>query len=440
MSKEQDALDYHELPKPGKISIETSKECKTQEDLSLAYSPGVAIPCMKIKENPEDVWKYTTKSNLVAVISDGTAVLGLGNIGAEAGLPVMEGKAVLFKSFADIDTVPLCITDVADENGKSDAKKIIETVKRLEPTFGGINLEDIAAPACFEIEKTLKKELSIPVFHDDQHGTAIISLAGLLNALKIVDKKIENCKVVVNGAGAAGIACAEMYVSAGAKRENFIMCDSRGVIHTEREDKLPESKANFAIKTDLRTLDEAIKDADIFLGLSVAGVLTQDMVRKMAKDPIIFAMANPTPEILPNLALEAGAAIVGTGRTDFPNQVNNVLGFPGIFRGALDTRPTDINDEMKIAAAFALAELACEKIEGDTLEVLTKAYPEDAKVGMFDGDCPISKTYVIPKPFDPRVVPRVAKFVAKAAMETGVAQIKIDDLEEYEQKLLKRIK
>ncbi len=440
MSKEQDALDYHELPKPGKISIETSKECKTQEDLSLAYSPGVAIPCMKIKENPEDVWKYTTKSNLVAVISDGTAVLGLGNIGAEAGLPVMEGKAVLFKSFADIDTVPLCITDVADENGKSDAKKIIETVKRLEPTFGGINLEDIAAPACFEIEKTLKKELSIPVFHDDQHGTAIISLAGLLNALKIVDKKIENCKVVVNGAGAAGIACAEMYVSAGAKRENFIMCDSRGVIHTEREDKLPESKANFAIKTDLRTLDEAIKDADIFLGLSVAGVLTQDMVRKMAKDPIIFAMANPTPEILPNLALEAGAAIVGTGRTDFPNQVNNVLGFPGIFRGALDTRPTDINDEMKIAAAYALAELACEKIEGEVLETLIKAYPKDAEAGMFDGDCPISKTYVIPKPFDPRVVPRVAKFVAKAAMETGVAQIKIDDLEEYEQKLLKRIK
>ncbi len=440
MSKEQDALDYHELPKPGKISIETSKECKTQEDLSLAYSPGVAIPCMKIKENPEDVWKYTTKSNLVAVISDGTAVLGLGNIGPEAGLPVMEGKAVLFKSFADIDTVPLCITDVADENGKSDAKKIIETVKRLEPTFGGINLEDIAAPACFEIEKTLKKELSIPVFHDDQHGTAIISLAGLLNALKIVGKKIEDCKVVVNGAGAAGIACAEMYVSAGAKRENFIMCDSRGVIHTEREDKLPESKANFAIKTDLRTLDEAIKDADIFLGLSVAGVLTQDMVRKMAKDAIIFAMANPTPEILPNLALEAGAAIVGTGRTDFPNQVNNVLGFPGIFRGALDTRPTDINDEMKIAAAYALAELACEKIEGDTLEALTKAYPEDAKVGMFDGDCPISKTYVIPKPFDPRVVPRVAKFVAKAAMETGVAQIKIDDLEQYEQNLLKRIK
>jgi malate dehydrogenase (oxaloacetate-decarboxylating)(NADP+) len=433
------SLFYHENPRPGKIAIVSTKKCETQQDLSMAYTPGVAKPCLEIKGHPEDVWKYTSRGNMVAVVSDGTAVLGLGNIGPEAGLPVMEGKCVLFKKFADIDAIPLCIGKVFNDKGRTDAKLVIETVQRLEPTFGGINLEDIGAPACFEVEQTLKKIMGIPVFHDDQHGTAIISLAGILNALKIVGKKIENCRFVVNGAGAAGIACSEFYIRAGARRENFIMCDSKGVISRKRAGLTPE-KLNFAADTKAETLADAIKGADIFMGVSVADCVTKEMVKTMADGAIIFAMANPAPEIFPQDALDAGAAVVGTGRTDFPNQVNNVLGFPGIFRGALDVRATDINEEMKLAASCALSSIVLEKIPADVYAVLSSAYPADAKAGMFDGEVPLKRSMVIPKPFDPRVVPRVARFVAEAAMRAGVAQIRIDDLDAYEKAVAARIK
>jgi malate dehydrogenase (oxaloacetate-decarboxylating)(NADP+) len=435
------SLTYHNEPVPGKIALKLTKKCESQEDLSLAYTPGVATPCTTIHENPEDVWKYTARGNLVAVVSDGTAVLGLGNIGPEAAMPVMEGKGVLFKRFADVDVFPICLKDVFMEDGKSDPKKIIETVKRLEPSFGGINLEDIAAPACFEIEQTLKKALSIPVFHDDQHGTAIISLAGVINALKIVRKKIEDCKFVVNGAGAAGIACAEYYIKAGAKRENFVLCDSKGVLDKTRENLNPE-KQRFADAacTTAKTLKEAMVDADIFVGVSVAGCVDKDMIRSMARDSIIFPMANPVPEIFPDEALEAGAAVVGTGRSDFANQVNNVLGFPGIFRGALDTRATDINVEMYLGASKALSDIASEKLPEDVHKILSESYPEDAANGMFDGDKPLNNSYVIPKPFDPRVVPKVARNVAEAAMKTGVAQIQIEDLDAYEKQVTERIK
>ncbi len=435
---EQNSLEYHSGTKPGKIALATTKSCKTQVDLSLAYTPGVAVPCLAIKDNPGDVWKYTARGNLVAVVSDGTAVLGLGNIGPEAAMPVMEGKAVLFKRFADIDTIPICLGKVFDENGKTDAAKVIETTERLEPTFGGINLEDIAAPACFEIEQTLKQRLSIPVFHDDQHGTAIISLAAVLNALKLLGKKIEEAKFVVNGAGAAGIACAEMYVAAGAERDNVIMCDSRGVIYSGRENLTPE-KSKFAKESDARTLADAMVGADIFVGVSVADCVTEAMVKSMAPDPVIFPMANPSPEIMPDKAVAAGAAVVGTGRSDFVNQINNVLGFPGIFRGALDVRASDVNEEMKLAASLALAEIANEKVPEEVYKVLAEAYPEDAKAGMFDGDNPLKKTYVIPKPFDPRVVPRVAKYVAEAAIKSDVASIHIADLDEYEKFVAERI-
>lgn len=436
---EQACLDYHENPVPGKIALKTTKPCETQKDLSIAYSPGVATPCMAINKNPQDIWKYTAKGNLVTVVSDGTAVLGLGNIGPEAGLPVMEGKCILFKRFADIDAVPLCVSDVFKENGKTDPKALIEFTRRLEPTFGGINLEDIAAPACFEVEQELKKIMKIPVFHDDQHGTAIISQAAIINALKMVGKKMEDCKFVISGAGAAGIACCEFYISAGAKRENFIMCDSKGVIYKGRGNLTPE-KEKFAVETDKRSLEEAMVGADIFLGFSVAGAVSADMVKTMAPDPIIFAMANPVPEIYPNEALAAGAAVVGTGRTDFPNQVNNVLGFPGIFRGALDVRAKNINEEMKLAAAEALASLVNEPTPADVLEILTAAYPEDAASGMFEGETPVKNTYVIPKPFDPRVVPRVARYVAQAAIKSNAATFDIADFDAYEREVAERIK
>ena len=439
MSNEKKALDYHSFPTPGKIIVKPSKPCETKEDLSLAYTPGVAIPCLEIKEKPDTVWEYTAKNNLVAVVSDGTAVLGLGNIGPEAGIPVMEGKAVLFKHFADIDAVPLCLCKVFNEKGSSDAAKLIETVERLEPCFGGINLEDIGAPACFEVEQTLKKKMSIPVFHDDQHGTAIISLAGIMNALKLTGRKIEESRFVINGAGAAGIACSEYYISAGAKRENFIMCDSKGVIYKGRQDGMTPEKERFAVDTKARTLAEALEGADVFMGLSKGNVVTEDMIRKMAKGPIIFAMANPTPEIMPDKAAAAGAAVVGTGRSDFANQVNNVLGFPGIFRGALDVRATDINEAMKLAATKAIAEIASEEVPENIKKALAKAYPEDVANGMFDGKCPLSNSFVIPKPFDPRVVPRVARYVAKAAMDSGVARIKINDFESYEKAVTQRI-
>jgi len=435
---EEESLKYHESWPAGKLRIASSKPCETQADLAKAYTPGVAIPCLKIKENPDDSWRYTGRANTVAVVSDGTAVLGLGNIGPAAGMPVMEGKAVLFKRFADIDTIPLCVGKVFTADGKTDADKLIETVERLEPSFGGINLEDIAAPACFKVEQTLKKTMNIPVFHDDQHGTAIISLAGLINALKLTGRQIEKTKFVVNGAGAAGIACAEFYVRAGADRKNFLMCDSKGVLHPDRSD-LNEEKRRFANPTNARTLAEALVGADVFLGVSVGNCVTADMVRQMAPSPIIFAMANPTPEIFPKDAWDAGAGVVGTGRTDFPNQVNNVLGFPGIFRGALDTRATDINEEMKLAASRALAELVNEPISAEIKAILSNAYPQDAAAGMFDGEIPLKKTLVIPKPFDPRVVPRVARYVAEAAMRSGVATIKIDDLDAYEQALSKRL-
>ncbi|MBO4649213.1 MAG: malate dehydrogenase [Lentisphaeria bacterium] len=434
----EQSLLYHSQPTPGKLKVSSSKPCATQHDLALAYTPGVAVPCLEIKRDTAEVWKYTNRSNCVAVVSDGTAVLGLGNIGPEAGMPVMEGKAVLFKTFADIDAIPLCLSHVHDADGKTDADKLIEAVRTLEPSFGGINLEDIGAPACFKVEKTLKQLMGIPVFHDDQHGTAIISLAGILNALKVVGKKIEDCRFVMNGAGAAGIACAEYYISAGAKRENFLLCDSKGVIRKSRTDLNPE-KQRFAQDTPCTTLAEAIKGADVFMGVSVAKALTQDMVRSMAPGAVVFAMANPEPEIFPDQALAAGAAVVGTGRSDYPNQVNNVLGFPGIFRGALDTRASDINEAMKLAASHALAEIVCEKMPESVRKILAEAYPADAAAGMFDGDIPLKKTLVIPKPFDPRVVPRVARKVAEAAMKSGVAQVRIDDLDAYEASVAKRI-
>ncbi len=434
----QAACRYHESPRCGKLAVYPSKPCETQEDLSLAYTPGVAVPCMEIKNNPDMIWKYTGRSNSVAVVSDGTAVLGLGNIGPGAGLPVMEGKAVLFKKFADIDAIPLCLGSVFGEDGKTDAAKLIAAVKPIEPTFGGINLEDIGAPACFEVEPALKKAMGIPVFHDDQHGTAIISLSGILNALKVVGKKIGDCRFVMNGAGAAGIACAEYYISAGADRAKFTICDSKGVIHAGRTD-LNAQKQRFAHETDMRTLADAMKGADVFVGVSVAGAVTPEMVSSMAPGAIVFAMANPTPEIFPDQALAAGAAVAGTGRSDFCNQVNNVLGFPGIFRGALDTRSTDINEEMKLAASYALASIVQEKMPEDVYKTLTAAYPSEAAQGVFEGESPMKSSFVIPKPFDVRVVPRVARMVAEAAMKTGVAQVKIDDLDAYEKSVAERI-
>lgn len=411
MSLKQKALDYHE---GGKIEINVKKPCVSAEDLSLAYSPGVAEPCIEIESNNELAYKYTNKGNLVAVITDSTAVLGLGDIGAIAGKPVMEGKSVLFKKFANVDAFDI-------ELDEKDPDKIVEICKALAPTFGGINLEDIAAPKCFYIEKKLQESVNIPVMHDDQHGTAIITTAGLLNALEINGKDISTIKVVVSGSGAAGIACAKMYQSVGVK--NIIMCDSKGVIHSKRDD-LTEQKMEFAIDTDDRTLGDALRGADMFLGLSKAKLLTPDMVKSMANNPIIFALANPEPEIRPEIAHEIrDDIIIGTGRSDYPNQVNNVLGFPFIFRGALDVRATKITENMKIAAAIALAKLAKESVPSE----VCKAYNvSQIKFG---------KDYIIPKPFDPRVLFTVAPAVAKAAVEDGVALVKEFDESAYVQRL-----
>lgn len=411
MSLKQKALDYHI---DGKIEINVKKPCVSAEDLSLAYSPGVAEPCMEISANNELAYKYTNKGNLVAVITDSTAVLGLGDIGAIAGKPVMEGKSVLFKKFANVDAFDI-------ELDEKDPDKIVEICKALAPTFGGINLEDIAAPKCFYIEKKLQESVNIPVMHDDQHGTAIITTAGLLNALEINGKDISKIKVVVSGSGAAGIACAKMYQSVGVK--NIIMCDSKGVIHSKRDD-LTEQKMEFAIDTDDRTLGDALRGADMFLGLSKAKLLTPDMVKSMANNPIIFALANPEPEIRPEIAHEIrDDIIIGTGRSDYPNQVNNVLGFPFIFRGALDVRATKITENMKIAAAQALAKLAKESVPSE----VCKAYNvSQIKFG---------KDYIIPKPFDPRVLFTVAPAVAKAAVEDGVALVKEFDESAYIQRL-----
>ena len=413
------ALEYHTLGKPGKVSVISSKPCNSEEALSLAYSPGVAAPCNEIFKDPSKAYDYTSKGNLVGVITNGTAVLGLGNIGPLAGKPVMEGKGVLFKQFADIDVFDLELnTKTIDE--------FVQVVKALEPTFGGINLEDIKAPECFEIEERLKKEMNIPVFHDDQHGTAIISAAAFVNALLITKRSAKNVKAVFNGAGAASISCAKLFIKLGVKPENLIMCDSKGVIHTDRDD-LNEFKKIFAVKTKKRTLAEAVKDADIFMGLSVAGDLTAEMLLSMNKKPIVFAMANPDPEIEPELARKTRKdVIIATGRSDYPNQVNNVLGFPSIFRGALDVRATHINEEMKMAAVHALAELAREVVP----ESVSAAY--DNRQFSFGPD------YIIPKPFDFRVLVKVSSAVAKAAHASGVAQKPIEDYQAYEQQLESR--
>lgn len=408
----EDALRYHSEGKPGKIEVIPTKPHSTQTDLSLAYSPGVAEPCLEIEKNPLDAYEYTAKGNLVAVISNGTAVLGLGDIGPLAGKPVMEGKGLLFKIFAGIDVFDI---EVDEKN----PEKFIQTVKAIAPTFGGINLEDIKAPECFEIETRLKNELDIPVMHDDQHGTAIISGAGLINALEIAGKKIEDVKIVVNGAGAASISCTKLYVMLGARKENIIMCDSKGVISTKRTD-LNEAKREFATDRDVRTLQEAVVGADVFLGLSVANVLTQDMVRSMNDNPIVFALANPNPEISYADAMASREDIIfATGRSDYPNQINNVLGFPYIFRGALDVRAKAINEEMKLAAVHAIAQLAKEPVP----DVVNAAY--QLKRTTFGRD------YILPKALDPRLLTRVSSAVAKAAIESGVSRKTITDWDGY---------
>jgi malate dehydrogenase (oxaloacetate-decarboxylating) len=394
MSLREEALHIHRVNK-GKLESKSKIPVRNAHDLSLAYSPGVAEPCKDIYDDKNKVYDYTMKGNMVAVVSDGTAVLGLGNIGPEAALPVMEGKAVLFKSFAGVDAFPICLNT-------TDVDQIVNTVKLLEPTFGGVNLEDIAAPNCFVIEERLKKETNIPIFHDDQHGTAIVTVAGLVNALKLVGKSMSNIRVVANGAGAAGIAIIKLLYTYGVR--NIIMCDSKGAIYENRTVGMNVVKSEVAKFTNRDQIEgslaDVIKEADVFIGVSVEGALTKEMVQSMNSEPIIFAMANPVPEIMPEEAREAGAKVIGTGRSDFPNQVNNVLAFPGIFRGALDVRATHINEKMKIAAVEAIASLVSER--------------------------ELTSDYVIPAPFDPRVAPAVASAVAKAAMETGVARIKVD--------------
>ena len=414
----EDALNYHAGKRPGKIEVVPTKPYFTQTDLSLAYSPGVAEPCLEIKENPNDAYKYTDKGNLVAVISNGTAVLGLGNIGPLAGKPVMEGKGLLFKIYAGIDVFDI-------EVDEQDPEKFIQAVKAIAPTFGGINLEDIKAPECFEIERRLKEELDIPVMHDDQHGTAIISAAGLLNALEVNGKNISEVKVVVNGAGAAAISCTKLYVALGVKRENIVMLDSRGVISTSRTNLTPEKVEFATTRTDITTLAEAIVGADVFLGLSKGNVLSQDMVRSMANDPIVFALANPEPEITYEAAMECRPdVLMSTGRSDYPNQINNVIGFPYIFRGALDVAATAINEEMKLAAVHAIANLAKQPVP----EIVNKVY----KVGKLS----FGRDYFIPKPVDPRLLVEVSTAVAKAAIASGVARKEITDWEEYKEHLL----
>src|SRR5690554_6590829 len=416
-SKRREALLYHAKPKPGKIQVVPTKKYATQRDLSLAYSPGVAEPCLEIEKDVNNVYKYTNKGNLVAVISNGTAVLGLGNIGPEASKPVMEGKALLFKIFADIDVFDI-------EVGTENIEEFIATVKNIAPTFGGINLEDIKAPEAFEIERRLKEELDIPVMHDDQHGTAIISAAALLNAVELSGKKIDEVKIVISGAGAAAVSCTKLYKAFGAKSENIVMLDRDGVVRTDRtniSDPREKEKVEFATDRDINTLEEAIVDADVFIGLSVGGVLTVDMIKTMADNPIVFAMANPEPEIDYDLAISArNDVIMATGRSDHPNQVNNVLGFPFIFRGALDVRATKINEEMKMAAVKALADLAKEPV------------PEQVNIAYGETKLIFGKDYIIPKPFDPRLIVAVPPAVAQAAMDSGVAKYPILNWNKYQ--------
>lgn len=420
INRKQDALDYHSQGRPGKIEVIPTKPYSSQRDLTLAYSPGVAEPCLKIAENKEDVYKYTAKGNLVAVISNGTAVLGLGDIGAEAGKPVMEGKGLLFKIFADIDVFDL-------ELDTKNVDEFVNIVKALEPTFGGVNLEDIKAPECFEIERRLKEEMNIPVMHDDQHGTAIISAAALINACELQKKKLDKIKIVVNGAGAAAISCSRLYEAIGAKKENIVMCDRSGVIRADRQN-LDAIKAEFATTRDLHTLEEAMKDSDVFIGLSSADCVSVDMLKSMAKNPIVMAMANPNPEIAYDLAINSRKDIImATGRSDYPNQVNNVLGFPYIFRGALDVRATAINEEMKIAAVRAIAELA------------KKSVPEAVNMAYNAKNIKFGKDYIIPKPMDFRLMTNVSMAVAKAAIESGVARKVITDWDVYAEELKQRL-
>ena len=422
MSKElkNQALHYHEFPTPGKVRIQATKPLSNQRDLALAYSPGVAAPCESIVENPTDAAKYTSKGNLVGVVSNGTAVLGLGNIGPLASKPVMEGKAILFKHFADVDSFDI-------EVDETDVDKFCDIVAALEPTFGGINLEDIKAPECFEIERKLRERMNIPVFHDDQHGTAIVTAAAVVNGLRLVEKNPENVKVVVSGAGSAAIACTKLLLEIGIKVENVYMCDSRGVIHSER-DNLTKEKQLFAIKTEARTLEDAMHEADIFLGLSFAGLVSKDMVKSMAEKPLILAMANPTPEIMPEeIKSVRDDAIIATGRSDYPNQVNNVLCFPFLFRGALDVGAITINEEMKIACVHAIADLA----KAESTDVVAKFYQDEALV--------YGPEYILPKPFDPRLVTSVAPAVAQAAMDSGVATRPFTDINEYRQSLLRLV-
>ncbi|NLT61192.1 MAG: NADP-dependent malic enzyme, partial [Candidatus Hydrogenedentes bacterium] len=420
MITREEALKYHGDGRRGKIEVTPTKPCQTQRDLAMAYTPGVAEPCREIERDPSLAYEYTARANLVAVVSNGSAVLGLGKIGALAGKPVMEGKGVLFKRFADIDVFDI-------ELDSADPEEIIRAVKLMEPTFGGINLEDIRAPECFEIEERLKQMMDIPVFHDDQHGTAIISGAGLINALQIAGKDIETVKVVFNGAGAAGIACAKFYIALGVKPENVLLCDSTGVIYKGRTEHMNKYKEAFAVETEARTLADAMRGADVFAGLSVANCVSPEMVRSMADRPILFAMANPDPEITCEAALGArDDLIMATGRSDFPNQINNVLGFPFIFRGALDVRARAINDEMKIAAAYALANLTKEPVPYQVEKIYRG---ERLRFG---------PKYIIPKPFDPRVLLWEASAVAQAAIETGVARIELD-IDEYRETLEARL-
>ena len=413
---EAEALKYHQYPQPGKTTVLPTKPYVTQQDLSLAYSPGVAFPCLEIEKNPSDAYRYTNRGNLVGVVSNGTAVLGLGNIGALAGKPVMEGKALLFKIFAGIDAFDI-------EINEEDPDKMVEIVKALEPTFGGINLEDIKAPESFKIETRLKEECEIPIMHDDQHGTAIISGAALINAVEIQGKRLEDIKLVVNGAGAAAISCTRLYIRLGVRRENVIMCDSKGVLRMDRTD-INEQKREFATSADIHTLEEAIVGADVFVGLSVADVLTPTMMMTMADRPVIFALANPNPEINYELAMSTRSDIImATGRSDYPNQVNNVLGFPYIFRGALDVQSTAINEEMKISATYAIAQLAKEPVP----EEVKKIYPKENLV--------FGRDYILPKAFDSRLLYTVAPAVAKAAMMTGVARSPISDCDKYREYL-----
>ncbi|NQV77527.1 MAG: NADP-dependent malic enzyme [Lutibacter sp.] len=415
-----EALNYHQYPTPGKIQVVPTKKHATQKDLSLAYTPGVAAPCLEIEKNPENAYKYTSKGNLVAVISNGTAVLGLGDIGALAGKPVMEGKGLLFKIFADIDVFDI-------EVDTHDVEKFIETVKNIAPTFGGINLEDIKAPEAFEIERRLKEELDIPVMHDDQHGTAIISAAALKNAVELAGKDISKVKIVVSGAGAAAISCSRLYLAIGAKRENVVMCDSKGVIRKDA-DNLNSQKAEFATDIDVHSLEEAMVGSDVFIGLSKGNLVTPKMLMTMAKDPIVFAMANPTPEIEYSLAVKTRKDIImATGRSDNPNQVNNVLGFPYIFRGALDVRATGINEEMKIAAVHALANLAKETV------------PEHVNIAYGKTNMQFGREYIIPSPFDNRLITEVPPAVAKAAMDSGIAKKPITDWDAYKEELAERL-